>query len=59
MCITMWITFFAETHPAGVSRRRNIHGELRMGTQTTQYTARPRYSLMRWRSCSVSSVTYV
>lgn len=63
MCITMWITFFAGTHPpvcrAGVSRRWNIHDELWMGTQKIQYTARPSYSLMRWRSCSVSSVTYV
>lgn len=51
--------FFRRNTPAGVSRRWNIHGELWMSTQKIQYTARPSYSLMRWRSCSVNSVTYV
>lgn len=51
--------FFHKNTPVGVSRWRNIHGELWMGTQIVQYTPSLRYSLMRWRSCNVSSVTYV
>lgn len=59
MCITMWITFFAGTHPPVCRAGGCVHGELWMGTQIVQYTPGLRYSLMRWRSCSVSSVTYV